>query len=87
MTGRRRFPKLGHDVIEATDGQIPMVTMAGLNHLQVHMVASGLNVAPLLVSEPYFSCPALDHCVVVSQTVEAKECGKTGISYDGCLIG
>ena len=87
MTGRRSLPKPGHDVIEATDRQVPVVAMSGLNHLQVHMVASGLNVAPLLVSEPYFSCPALDHCVVVSQTVEAKECGKTGISYDGCLVG
>ena len=69
MTGRRNLPKPGHDVIEATDRQVPVVAVSGLNHLQVHMVASGLNVAPLLVSEPYFSCFTLDHCVVVRQTV------------------
>ena len=69
MTGRRSLPKPGHDVIEATDRQVPVVAMSGLNHLQVHMVASGLNVAPLLVSEPYFSGSTLDHCVELSQAV------------------
>ena len=55
MTRSGNFIQLGHAILEATYGKVPVVAVARLDHLHMHMVSLRLDIATLLIRKPDFS--------------------------------